>query len=178
MERLVLVAFSLFLPVIGASVNAQQIETNFWYFSKKNPNELFEISKNQTIVWNAFVCTQMYFYVHGWKTLDLRDAVAIKNAIFANKNDVDFVILVDWREASMNYNFPKVAFDTVPKVAMNLVNELKALSEVYGMRSANIHMVGYDLGAHIMGQAGKLWNKDGLKPRIKEMTGNKKLKLQ
>lgn len=165
MEHCLLVTLFLFLTIIGACENYVHLKTNFVYFSKDHPNA--QITKNHKLGPNA----KVYFYIHGWKSKNLEDAVGIKNAIFANKNDVDIVILVDWTEASMNYNFTKVAFDTIPKVAMNLANELKALSKEYGISAANVQMAGHCLGAHIMGQAGKIWNKNELVSPIKQMTG-------
>lgn len=69
------------------------------------------------------------------------------------------VISVDW-PAGIQW-IPLTYYTVVtrvPKVGMDCAHLISALSNVTGLSSANVHIIGHSLGAHAAGFTGKLLN--------------------
>ncbi|ODM87318.1 Deoxyribonuclease-2-beta [Orchesella cincta] len=105
-------------------------------------------------------------YIHGYATQDLIDGREIKDALFNGTDDVDVVILVDWRlwslpkpDSWVGYppNYKYVALTNVPIVAERLQSFITTkMSEKYN----NVYLMGFSLGAHVAGTAAR--SQDGL----------------
>lgn len=97
------------------------------------------------------------FVAHGW-TNDRNSAVntQIRGSIFA-KNDVNLFI-IDWSgPASKNYISAKGATVDVGKIVGAFINSIQTR---YGVDGSKFVLIGHSLGAHVVGCAGKVVNKE------------------
>ena len=74
------------------------------------------------------------------------------------------VILVDWRDLAFPLQFndwDSFAYDSAARNAIDigeyLGHCLAALTDRLGVGGADIHLVGHSLGAHLMGEAGRVY---------------------
>jgi pimeloyl-ACP methyl ester carboxylesterase len=90
--------------------------------------------------------------VHGWNNNGDTEMNPLITSAFLAIEDVN-VIVVDWRAlASSSYN---TAAAGVPNVGQHLGNFLIWLFNTAGGSWSNVHLVGFSLGAHIVGNAGR-----------------------
>lgn len=77
-------------------------------YKRSNPNSKLD---GNTV--NFVPDKKVVVYIHGYATSDLEDSEQVKNALFSGTDDVDSVILLDWRlwslrKKELNYsNIPK-----------------------------------------------------------------------
>lgn len=94
----------------------------------------------------------MKVIAHGWN----RDGTAAVNtevtSAFLDNGDVN-VIVVDWRESANGDYFS--ASLRVPAAGRFLGNFLNWLINTGGGSWDNVHLIGYSLGAHLVGNAGR-----------------------
>lgn len=91
---------------------------------------------------------------HGWITNGNADWInQIKDA-FLNQADVN-VIVLDWRDDASNPTYLP-AVRAVPGVGRALGNFLNFLFNTAGGSWNNVHLIGHSLGAHVMGNAGRV----------------------
>ncbi|KAG6441558.1 hypothetical protein O3G_MSEX001916 [Manduca sexta] len=101
--------------------------------------------------------------VHGWGG-DYSSEInpAMKDA-YLNKSSVNMII-VDWnQEASKDYIS---AVSSVPSVGRNLARFLAYLNAATGASYTKMHLIGFSLGAHVVGNAGRYLN-----GRVARITG-------
>ncbi|XP_023950731.1 pancreatic lipase-related protein 2-like [Bicyclus anynana] len=90
--------------------------------------------------------------IHGWVDDSHSEFnQAIKNA-YLEKNDVN-IIMVDWSPLSQgSYT---AAVSGVPKVGRDLGQFISFLTTTTGASLDNVHLIGFSLGAHVAGNAGR-----------------------
>lgn len=95
--------------------------------------------------------------VHGWLgSSSTGSAKTIKNSFFHNKNKRSWNVLVlDWSGIANDQSYTS-APAKVPYVGKKLSEFLNWLLKIIGGRWEKIHLIGYDLGAHIVGHAGRM----------------------
>uniref|UniRef100_A0A8D8Y5R0 Deoxyribonuclease-2-beta n=1 Tax=Cacopsylla melanoneura TaxID=428564 RepID=A0A8D8Y5R0_9HEMI len=105
------------------------------------------------------------FYIHGFRTDDLIDGVTMKNALAEGTDDIDCVLVVDWRDgANLEHgwipehwplhvaeDYVSVVTDNVPVVA----NVLAAFVNQYIPLNVKVHFIGFSLGGQISGMAAR-----------------------
>lgn len=106
-----------------------------------------EICKNGCFKRNAPV----KLITHGWMSAEDRSSVMLIKNAYLKKYDYN-IIGVDWSSISMNYLYPLVA-KQVKYVGKSVATFLKVLSETFGVKGEQIHLIGHSLGAHVMGNA-------------------------
>jgi pancreatic triacylglycerol lipase len=119
-------------------------------YTKDNPNK--EVELRDVKNFNDGMKTK--FVIHGWLSIPLDEGIKVKDATFKWQHDVGRVVLVDWRGLNSNPIYNDVVKKTVPEIAEDLTKEL-----IYVQNKGNgkIELVGHSLGAHIAGQAGRLF---------------------
>lgn len=99
--------------------------------------------------------------VHGFKTNDLRQFFAMKDAFFTlnGTSRPDVVIVVDWREyAESAANFfagYSTAAQNTNGIGRQVAYLLFALKVLRGLQEDNVHLVGHSLGAQVVGTAAR-----------------------
>ncbi|XP_028155874.1 pancreatic triacylglycerol lipase-like [Ostrinia furnacalis] len=143
-------------PVDQSVLNSRNGANNqYWLFTRQNRNNpQVLVNGNINSVWNSnYVASRpTKVIVHGWNSNGY-SAInpTIRNA-FLDVQDCN-VIVVDWRSlANSNYVTAVVG---VPGVGQFLGNFLIWLFNNAGGNWNNLHLVGFSLGAHIVGSAGR-----------------------
>ncbi|KOB76966.1 Neutral lipase [Operophtera brumata] len=90
--------------------------------------------------------------VHGWLSNQNTDINPVIRDAYLGKSDVN-VIVLDWRRLAIS-NYVTAA-NGVPAVGRGLGQFLAFVSSVNGARLDSIHLVGFSLGAHLVGNAGR-----------------------
>ncbi|KAI8438255.1 hypothetical protein MSG28_010857 [Choristoneura fumiferana] len=123
--------------------------------SRSNPNNpQVIVNGNANTIWNSnYVASRpLKIIVHGWNgsgNSGLNNAIT---SAFLAVQDAN-VIVVDWRAlAGSNY---VTAVNGVPSVGQFLGNFIVWLRNTAGGVWTNVHLVGFSLGAHIVGVAGR-----------------------
>lgn len=62
------------------------------------------------------------------------------------------VIVVDWNIAASSNR----ASDAVPAIAYNVVELLNLMLRYIQISKTNLHLIGFDLGAHVVGNVGRI----------------------
>lgn len=65
------------------------------------------------------------------------------------------VIVVDWTVAAME---PRYASESVPAIGSNIAELVKLLAMFGKVSRSKLHLVGFDVGAHVVGCTGRLFN--------------------
>lgn len=90
--------------------------------------------------------------MHGWNSNGNSESNTVVRDAFLAVSDCN-VIVVDWRDlANSMYN---TAANGVPSVGQYLGNFLDWLINNGGGNWNNVHLVGFSLGAHVVGNAGR-----------------------
>ncbi|KAJ0182668.1 hypothetical protein K1T71_002037 [Dendrolimus kikuchii] len=130
-------------PVDESTINERNGANNqYWLFTRQNPNNAqILVNGNANSIWNSNYRNNRptKVIVHGWNT-------------FLAVQDCN-VIVVDWRgSANSLYN---AAYYAVPGIGQFLGNFLNWLFNTAGGNWNNVHLVGFSLGAHVVGHAGR-----------------------
>ncbi|CAH0718255.1 unnamed protein product, partial [Brenthis ino] len=138
----------------------QDIERNpannqYLLFTRRNPrlSQTLIINDANSITssnFNARVPTVVV--VHGWLSNQNTDINPVIRNAYLDKSDVN-VIVMDWRRLAMS-TYP-TAVAGVPAVGRGLGQFLAFLNRVTGAPFNTMHLVGFSLGAHIVGNAGR-----------------------
>ncbi|XP_069356725.1 pancreatic triacylglycerol lipase-like [Maniola hyperantus] len=140
----------------------KQIERNpvnneYYLFTRLNPTSPQRLTTNVTTVFtsNFNPNSSTVVSVHGWMgNLNAANNIAIKDALLDSGNFN--VIIMDWRQlASAEYSSVVAG---VPAVGRGLGQFLNFIGSVTGITLASVHLVGFSLGAHVVGNAGKQLN--------------------
>lgn len=111
---------------------------------------------------------KVVFYIHGFRTNDLIDGVTMKDSLVSGTDDVDCVVLVDWRKGAyydhgwseywpwhVARDYTHVATNNVPVVAYVLATFVGRKIP----RHVKVHLIGFSLGGQISGMAARLLKK-------------------
>ncbi|XP_050671069.1 pancreatic lipase-related protein 2-like [Leptidea sinapis] len=138
----------------------------YWLFTRENPThpQLIINGDVSTIRNSNYVANRpLMVVVHGWSGSVNSVLNTRITAAFLATTDVN-VIVVDWQElAAANY---VTAVAGVPSVGQHLGEFVNWLIENGGGVWDNVHLVGFSLGAHIVGNAGRT-----LDGRARRVTG-------
>ncbi|XP_026315673.1 phospholipase A1 member A-like [Hyposmocoma kahamanoa] len=96
--------------------------------------------------------TNCAIIVHGYHGKGSNDMNMVLRDAFLTGGKTN-VIVVDWAVAASN---PQIAPDAVPAIGENIAELVKHLVMFGKISKAKLHLVGFDLGAHVVGCAGRL----------------------
>ncbi|XP_068622452.1 phospholipase A1 member A-like [Battus philenor] len=136
-------------------INRNPANNQYLLFTRRNP------SRSQTLVinnessvtrsnFNARAPTMII--VHGWLSNQNTDINPVIRDAYLRKNDAN-VIVMDWRRLALSDYVTAVS--GVPAVGRGLGQFLAFLNRVTGAPFNSMHLVGFSLGAHIVGNAGR-----------------------
>ncbi|XP_061719861.1 pancreatic triacylglycerol lipase-like [Cydia pomonella] len=89
---------------------------------------------------------------HGWLSNQNTDLNPVIRNAFLNKDDAN-VIVLDWRRLAIGGYV--TAVNGVPAVGRGLGQFLRFVHETTGAPYSSMHLVGFSLGAHLVGNAGR-----------------------
>ncbi|XP_021200293.2 pancreatic triacylglycerol lipase isoform X2 [Helicoverpa armigera] len=150
----------------------------YWLFTRQNPN-------NPQVIVNGNVNTirssnyqanrGLVVLVHGWRGSGNSAMNPLIRSAFLDTQDVN-VIVVDWHALAGNLNYLSVVRG-VPSVGQFLGNFLVWLINNGGGNWNNVHLIGFSLGAHVVGNAGRTAGRrpgriTGLDPAGPDFGGN------
>ncbi|CAG9796751.1 unnamed protein product [Diatraea saccharalis] len=143
-------------PVDQMVLNSRNGANNqYWLFTRQNPTSpQILVHNNINSVRNSNYAAHrgLKVIVHGWNSNGNTQMNPLITSAFLAVQDVN-VIVVDWRQlANTGYN---TAASGVPGVGQFLGNFLQWLINNAGGNWNNVHLVGFSLGAHIVGNAGR-----------------------
>ncbi|XP_052738838.1 pancreatic lipase-related protein 2 [Bicyclus anynana] len=129
----------------------------YYLYTRQNPTSPQELTFNAASItssnFNANAPTVVS--VHGWwGNADTSNNVVIRNA-FLEKGDYN-VIVMDWSQLAAQDYVTAVA--GIPAVGGGLGQFLNFLGLTTGIAFESIHLAGFSLGAHVVGNAGKQLN--------------------
>ncbi|CAG9796749.1 unnamed protein product [Diatraea saccharalis] len=142
-------------------VNQQAAETRngannqYWLFTRQNPtNQQLLVNGNANSVTNSNYRANRptNVIVHGWTNNGNSHVNNIVRDAFLAAQDCN-VIVVDWSGLAGGSYVNAVS--GVPNVGQFLGNFLNWLVSVTGGNWNNFHLIGYSLGAHVIGSAGR-----------------------
>ncbi|KAJ8736506.1 hypothetical protein PYW08_007162 [Mythimna loreyi] len=143
-------------PVDEALLNSRNGANNqYWLYSRQNPtNPQVIVNGNANSIWNSNYRANrgLKVIVHGWNSNGNSGMNPQITSAFLAVQDVN-VIVVDWR-ALANSNYITAA-NGVPGVGQFLGNFLVWLIGTAGGNWNNVHLIGFSLGAHVVGNAGR-----------------------
>ncbi|XP_013149425.1 PREDICTED: pancreatic lipase-related protein 2-like [Papilio polytes] len=130
-------------------------DNQYWLFTRSNPNNrqvLVHGNVNSVRNSNYRAARPIKVIVHGWNNNGNTAMNPTITSAFLAVQDAN-VIVVDWnRVANSNYN---TAVRGVPNVGQHLGNFLVWLINNAGGNWNNVHLIGFSLGAHVVGNAGR-----------------------
>ncbi|XP_075970514.1 pancreatic lipase-related protein 2-like [Anticarsia gemmatalis] len=143
-------------PVDEALLQTRNGANNaYWLFTRNNQNNAQVIVHNNVnTIWgsNYQGSRPLKVIVHGWNNNGNTAMNPLITSAFLAVQDCN-VIVVDWRAlANSNYN---TAAAGVPSVGQHLGNFLTWLINTAGGNWNQVHLVGFSLGAHVVGNAGR-----------------------
>ncbi|CAB3239792.1 unnamed protein product [Arctia plantaginis] len=143
-------------PVNEMFLNSRNGANNqYWLFTRNNRNNrqvLVNNNANSVRNSNYNGNRPLKVIVHGWNNNGNSPMNPQITSAFLNNQDCN-VIVVDWSGlASQGYN---TAVNGVPSVGQHLGNFLVWLINTGGGNWNNVHLVGFSLGAHVVGVAGR-----------------------
>ncbi|XP_032514820.2 phospholipase A1 member A-like [Danaus plexippus] len=143
-----------------------QYAVQYLLFTRKNPRvseSLFINNANSITKSNFNPGVPTVVIVHGWLGNQYSDINPTIRDAYLDKSDVNIIVL-DWAVLAM-LNYPTAAAG-VPNIGRELGRFLSFLNEVTGAPYNRMHLIGFSLGAHIVGNAGRK-----LGGRIARVTG-------
>ncbi|XP_032515199.2 lipase member I-like [Danaus plexippus] len=148
----------------GSPATKQGNFNTYFAYTRKNLNRPIELKAgeiNEEAVVDLTLNKTTVVIIHGHRgSVSTTLNPTVKNA-FLRSEDLD-VIVVDWSVyASQSYSN---AVNAVPSVGENLAGLINELVRNGVVELSTLHMVGFDLGAHVAGFAGRLL--DGQVARI------------
>ncbi|XP_026758656.2 pancreatic lipase-related protein 2-like [Galleria mellonella] len=130
-------------------------DNQYWLYTRQNPNNAqILVDGNANSVWNSNYdgSRPLKVVVHGWNGSGNSGVNSLTASAFLAVQDVN-VIVLDWRTvASLNY---VLAVSGVPGVGRFLGDFIEWLINTAGGDWNNVHLIGYSLGAHVVGNAGR-----------------------
>ncbi|XP_046962374.1 pancreatic lipase-related protein 2-like [Vanessa cardui] len=161
----ILVVFAAAVIACHAVPTTKQGEFNrYFVYTNANPRLPIEIIPGEITeesVSALFSSSNTTIIVHGHRGSVMTSLNPTVKDAFLRNQDIN-VIVVDWSTfASQTYS---VAAGAVPSVGASLASVITALVGAKAIALNTLHLVGFDLGAHVVGFAGR--NLDGKVARI------------
>lgn len=132
-------------------------EVTFYLYNQASPNSSISVvtNQNRSMFSSGFDKTkETLFIIHGWISNYLSPVnIFVKTAVL-NKYDVN-VIIVNWEHS---YGEFAIAVNNVGRVGIYVGEFIRYLSNRYDYPFGLVRLVGFSLGAHICGVAGKTTN--------------------
>ncbi|XP_022822284.1 pancreatic triacylglycerol lipase-like [Spodoptera litura] len=142
-------------PADERAIARNGANNQYWLFTRQNPNNAQVIvNGNANSIRNSNYRANrgLKVIVHGWNSNGNSQMNPLITSAFLAVQDVN-VIVVDWRSlANSNYI---TASNGVPGIGQHLGNFLVWLINTGGGNWNNVHLVGFSLGAHVVGNAGR-----------------------
>ncbi|KOB74604.1 Neutral lipase [Operophtera brumata] len=139
----------------GLLMSRNGANNQYWLYTRQNPsNAQVIINGNANTIWtsNYVASRPLKVIVHGWNSDGNSEINPLITSAFLAVQDCN-VIVLDWR-ALANANYISAA-NGVPSVGQFLGNFLIWLINTAGGNWNNVHLVGFSLGAHVVGNAGR-----------------------
>ncbi|XP_045492970.1 pancreatic triacylglycerol lipase-like [Colias croceus] len=127
----------------------------YWLFTRNNRNNrqvLIHNNANSVRNSNYRSNRQTKVVVHGWNSNGNSEINPLITSAYLDVADVN-VIVVDWRNAASGAYTTSVR--DVPSVGQHLGQFLQFVINTVGGNWNNFHLIGFSLGAHIVGNAGR-----------------------
>ncbi|XP_049880908.1 pancreatic lipase-related protein 2-like isoform X2 [Pectinophora gossypiella] len=127
----------------------------YWLYTRQNPNSFqLLVHNNINSVRNSnYVASRpLKVIVHGWNSNGNSEINPMVTSAFLAVQDCN-VIVVDWRALANSAYW--TAVNGVPSVGQHLGDFLQWLINNAGGNWNNVHLVGFSLGAHVVGNAGR-----------------------
>ncbi|XP_053611772.1 pancreatic triacylglycerol lipase-like [Plodia interpunctella] len=127
----------------------------YWLFTRNNPNNAQVIVQGDAnTIWNSnYVASRpLIVIVHGWNGNGNSAINPLVRDAYLAVQDAN-VIVVDWRGSAGGLYTTSVW--AVPSVGQFLGDFLTWLIETAGGNWNNVHLIGFSLGAHVVGNAGR-----------------------
>ncbi|CAK1544574.1 unnamed protein product [Leptosia nina] len=145
-------------PVDMDSLNARNGHYNqYWLFTRQNPHHrqvLYNGNANSVRNSNYRGNRPTKIIVHGWRNDGNSHMNIIIRDAFLAVMDCN-VIVVDWGRIAGNLNYPQVAAG-VPDVGNHVGHFIQFVFNTAGGNWDQLHLVGFSLGAHVVGNAGRV----------------------
>ncbi|XP_041975195.1 lipase member H-A-like isoform X2 [Aricia agestis] len=131
-------------------------DNQYWLFTRRNPNnaQILVINNANSVSssnYNGALPTKVI--VHGWNNNGNSPMNPLITQAFLAVGDFN-VIVLDWSRLANNPLYSTAAAG-VPNVGQHLGNFLIWLFNTAGGNWNNLHLVGFSLGAHVVGNAGR-----------------------
>ncbi|KAL8202952.1 UNVERIFIED_CONTAM: hypothetical protein K2H54_032679 [Gekko kuhli] len=153
----------------AAKTDFSDIESKFSLRKPEQPDEdtcfLVPGQENSLTQCRFNHTSKTFVVIHGWSVIPLYESWVAKlvKALYKTEPNSN-VIVVDWIDrASQHYSISASNTELVGKDLAKFVNWIE---EQFAYSMSNVHLLGYSLGAHVAGIAGKLANK-----KISRITG-------
>nr|AAQ24554.1 Blo t Ves m 1 allergen [Blomia tropicalis] len=98
---------------------------------------------------------RLAFIIHGFgNSYTTERLVSIKDSLLSNTDDIETVIMVDWKRGAAKPNYIEASVNTqvVGRQITFMVNQMK---NVLKLDPKNVYLIGFSLGAQVAGFAGK-----------------------
>ncbi|CAG4943616.1 unnamed protein product [Parnassius apollo] len=147
-------------------INRNPANNLYLLFTRRNPT-----SSQTLVIDNAYSVTSSNFnpnvptvvIAHGWLSKQSTSVNSVIRDAYLGKSDCN-VIVLDWRRLALSDYVTAVR--GVPAVGRGLGQFMAFLNRVTGAPYSSMHLVGFSLGAHLVGNAGR-----ELGGRIARITG-------
>ncbi|XP_053611759.1 pancreatic triacylglycerol lipase-like [Plodia interpunctella] len=127
----------------------------YWLYTRYNPTVPQIITHNNAAsIWSSnYVASRpLKVIAHGWTNSGNHQINSMLAEAFLTVQDAN-ILVVDWRTvAGLNYVSAVVG---VPDVGQHIGDFLTWLINTAGGNWNNVHLIGYSLGAHVVGNAGR-----------------------
>ena len=162
----------VYRPTALLPLNPSIINTRFYLYTRKNPNNPTQITASSQIS-NFIQNGKIVFYIHGFNTNSSTSLVTeFKNAVLGNE-DTNFVA-VDWTGGSFGVYEQGIA--NVQIVGIDVALMINSFVDKNLVQPAGVHVIGHSLGAQAASFTGKRVNSKigritGLDPAGRQFDG-------
>lgn len=145
--------------LLGLFIQTSIINIIYFYFrdNPESPQDIFLYDSESVERAQYDKSLPLTVIVHGWfGSSSTGSAKTIKSSFFHNNNKRSSNVLVlDWSGLAKDESYTS-APAKVPYVGQKLSEFLNWLLNITSGRWEKIHLIGYDLGAHVVGHAGRM----------------------
>ncbi|CAH2087474.1 unnamed protein product [Euphydryas editha] len=141
-----------------SDVSRNPANNRYLLYTRRNPSasQTLRIDNTNSIIYSQFNANNpTVVIVHGWISNQYTDLNIRVRDTFLRKSDVN-IIVMEWRRLASSDYITAVA--GVPAVGRGLGQFLRFLNSVTGAPFETMHLVGFSLGAHVVGNAGRELN--------------------
>ncbi|XP_063626995.1 pancreatic triacylglycerol lipase-like [Cydia splendana] len=138
-----------------AEVTKNPANNQYFLYTRRNSiiSQTLTINNANSILNSNFNANNpTIIIVHGWLSNRNTEPNPTVRRAYLDKSDVN-VIVVDWSRLALS-DYATAALG-VPAVGRGVGQFLRFLNQVTGARFDNMHLVGFSLGAHLVGNAGR-----------------------